>query len=654
MKLILQTSAAVAALLSAQPAFAATAAAAVDTVVVTATRTAERTDRIGSQITVIDKAMIESRQSVIVSDLLSQTPGVAVTRNGGVGGATQVRIRGAETDHTVVLIDGVKLNDPSSTGGGYNFADLLIGDIDRIEVLRGAQSVLWGSQAIGGVVNVITADPKGPYEASLDAEGGSLSTGYLKAGVSGATDAVAWRAMGGYFTSDGISQFAKARGGREQDGYRNYSATANAKVTVTDQLSLDLRGVYINSRNQFDGFPAPAFVFADSLEYGKTKEWIGYAGVNLDLLDGRFHNRVAFGYTDIDRTNYNPAQTVTTRTFDSLGRNKRWEYQGTFKVTDAWTAVFGAEHERSSMVTASPSSFTPNPMPLTRKARLDGVYLQVHGEVVPGLTLSGGVRYDDHGDFGTHTVTDASAAWALNDGATVLRASFGQGFKAPTLYQLGSEYGNLALNPEVSDTWDAGVEQKLADGRVTVSAAYFHRRTKNQIDFVSCPFGAVATGLCVGAAGLPRFGYYENIVRTKAHGIELDGRAKLTDALTLSGNYTWTHANNNVVGSTNQGKLLARRPTHQAYGEAEYRWPVGLKTAFAVRYVSKSYDDASHFNRLKSYTVADLRASYEVNDHLEVYGRVENLFDEQYETIRNYGEPGRTGYVGLRARFSGS
>jgi vitamin B12 transporter len=649
MKTRLYLSAALAAL-SPAAAWAAAAVTDIDTIVVTASRAPERADLVGGQITVLDRADIDAQQTPIVSNLLARAPGVAVTRNGGVGGATQLRIRGAETEQTVVLIDGVKLNDPSATGSGYNFANLVTGDVSRIEVLRGAQSVIWGSQAIGGVVNLITADPEAPFEGRVDAEGGARESGYVQAAVGGKSERVMWRASAGYLTTGGISQFDEAQGGREKDGYRNTSAAAKATVALTEQLSLDLRGVYSRGRNQFDGFPAPAFAFGDTREYGITRDLVAYAGLNLDLLDGRFVNRAAFAYTRTDRDNFNPDQAVTTRTFDAAGHNRRFEYQGTWKVSNAWSAVFGAESERSSMRTASPSSFTPNPVPGRRKAQLDSVYGQLKGGVAAGLTVAAGLRHDDHGDFGGHTVGQASAAWSLNEGTTVLRASWGQGFKAPSLFQLGSEFGNAALAPESAETWDAGVEQRFAKGRIVLSGAYFERDTKNQIDFVSC-FSTPALPLCRGPNGAARTGFYDNFARTEARGVELEGEARLTDDLTLSANYTYTRARNDTRGGANRGKRLARRPQDQAYGEATYRWPVGVTTAVAVRYIGASFDDAANRNRLKSVTLTDLRAIWPIRDKIELYGRVENLFDRRYQTIRNYGQPGRAAYAGVRASF---
>lgn len=605
---------------------------------VVATRTPQPLDRIGQQVTVIDQAELTARQAVVLSDVLSQTPGVGVSRNGGPGSATSLRIRGAETDQTVLLIDGVKLNDPSAVGGGFNFANLLAGDVVRVEVLRGAQSTLWGSQAIGGVVNIVTAEPSSPFEASASLEAGSMATAYGRLSVGGKADRLVWGLSGGYYTTDGVSAFSR---GHEDDGYQNSGLNGRAKVTITDNVSLDLRAVYSKGRAQFDGFPPPTYSFADDAEYGRTETLVGYAGLNFTLADGRLTNRIAYGYTRTYSNFYDPTQAVTQLTFQSLGANRRLEYQGVLALADETEATFGFESERSTSRNAYPSSFDPSPVPDRARTGIDSLYVQVLGEVAPDLTLTVGGRHDRHETFGDHNLGQVAAAWKLNDGDTILRASFAQGFKAPSLYQLYSPYGNTKLAPEAADTWDAGIEQHL--GQATVSLTGFARRTSDQIDFVSCTFGSTVP-LC-RPAGVGRFGYYDNIARTKAHGLELSANTTL-GGVALDANYTWTKAENGITG-----KDLPRRPEHMANAQVAYDWGNGLNTSLGLHYVGESYDNASNSRRLKSYLLSDVRASLPVRDGLEIYGRVENLFDKSYETTANYGSTGRGAYLGLRAKF---
>ncbi|MFC5345092.1 TonB-dependent receptor plug domain-containing protein [Brevundimonas staleyi] len=632
---------------SAQTAAAVTDPSLLDDVVVTANRSAQPADRVGQSVTVLTAETIEASQAVGVADLLIRTPGVTLSRNGGLGSVTSLRIRGAEADQTVAIIDGVKLNDPSGTGGGFNFGNLLVGDIARIEVLRGAQSTLWGSQAIGGVVNLVTAEPTEPFQANIAAEAGSRGTTYLRGAIGGAGERATWRLAASHYNTDGFSTFAR---GTEKDGYENFGLSGRANIRIVDNVSLDLRAVYSNGTADIDGFAPPLYAFGDTRETSQTKELVAYSGLNFDLLDGRFSNRIAYAYTKTDRLNENPDQTVTPVTFDSEGENRRIEYQGVFDIRDGWTATFGAEREESEFTSASPSSFTPNPTPATAEAAINGVYAQLQAEVAPGLTLTGGVRRDDHDTFGGKTLGQAAVAWALNDGSTVLRASFGQGFKAPSLYQLYSDYGNTGLRPEEADGWDAGVEQHVLDGALILSATYFARETTNQIDYVSCPSTATpaAQPLCF-RNGVRRFGYYNNIALSEADGVELAADYEI-GAFWINANYTQTNTENRTPGA-NLGRELARRPKEAANLTLGYVWPFGLSTSVAVQHAGDSFENASNATRLKGYTLVDLRASYPINETLEVYGRVENVGDEIYETTRDYGVAGRGTFVGVRARF---
>lgn len=616
----------------------ATGANGVAELVVTATRTAQPIEKVGASVTVLTEPVIQASQAISVTELLAQTPSVTFARNGGVGSATSLYIRGAESHHTVVLIDGVKLNDPSSTQGGFNSGNLLVGDVSRIEVLRGAQSTLWGSQAIGGVVNIVTAEPTTPFTSTLSAEAGARKTGYLRGAVGGASDKVTWRVAGGYYTTDGFSSYKL---GQEKDGYQNTGLSGRLRVKLSDAVSVETRAVYSRGKNDFDGFNT------DSAEFGRTKELVVYQGLNAALLDGRWNNRVGFAYTDTDRQNYNPARAAVPMTFDAAGKNKRWEYQGVFAITETWTATFGAESERSRMRTRSPSVANPNVAFRTGKISADSLYGQLQAEIAPGLTLTGGLRYEDHDAYGAHTLGQVGAAWALNDNATVLRAGYSQGFRAPGLYELFSEYGNAALLPEEFDSWEAGVEQRFLEGKVRASATVFHREADNEIRFFSCAFGA--TDAMCAPGGVFRFGYYRNLQKTKAQGLELIAEARPTERLTITGNYTYTQAE--LAAGANDGKQLSRRPKNLANLSATYRWPVGLSTTVAVRHVGKTYNNEANTVAVSSYATVDLRASYPISDTLEVYGRVENALDKDYQTILNYGTPGRGAFVGLRARF---
>ena len=587
-------------------------------IVVTATGARQQIGETGQAVTVLTRDAIERRQLPVLSDLLATTPGVTVSRNGGIGQPTAVRIRGAEGEQTLVLIDGVRVNDPSSPGGAFDFGNLLVGKIDRVEVLRGPNSVPWGSQALGGVVNITTARPGPGLGAELHGEYGYKNAGQVVARVSDSFGPVAASLGGGYFTDDGVSAF---KFGTERDGYRQYAGSGRVEVTLSPDVSIDLRGNYADSKVAFDGFPPPNFTFADTSGYGTTKQAFGYAGLNATL--GALHNRLAFTLSDTRRRSYT---TTTAAAALFNGRTERYEYQGDASLADTISAVFGAEHEDSRFDDGKTNQSTG----------VTSGYLQAIVTPFERLTLTGGARIDDHRTYGTKTTFSGNAALRIGS-ATVLRASYGEGFKAPTLFQLFSVYGNTALQPETAQSFDGGIEQALVGGALRFGATYFHRDTVNQIDFSFAP-----------RVGRP-FGFYDNIARTRAEGVEAFIELRPTPELTFAANYTYTDAKNRATDV-----VLLRRPEHSVNASIDWtprRW---LRFGASVQTVSDSRDnDFRTFApaSLDGYTLVGVRASVPLGDRFELYGRVENLTDASYETVSGYGTYGRNGHIGVRVRL---
>jgi vitamin B12 transporter len=409
---------------------------------------------------------------------------------------------------------------------------------------------------------------------------------------------------------------------------------------LNDDVSVEARSTWSRGRTEFDGFPPPAFTFSDTPEYGTTNDWVSYAGVKIDSFSDRLQHRIGVAYTDTDREDIDPTSSVRT-TLDSRGRNLRYEYQGTLTLNERVSGVFGVERERSALRTASPSEFDPNPKPLDRDVVMDSIYAQVQVTPIRALTLSGGLRHDDHETFGNDRSAQLAAAWSVSS-STLLRASYGEGFKAPTLYQLYSDYGTATLMPEESSDWDAGIEQHLFGDRLVLSATYFERKIDDMIDFVSC--FEVATPRCA----TQQFGYYENLAQTRADGYEIGLAARLGSRLTFDANYTSLDARNDSRSSANFGNELARRPRDTAFAALSYEWPIRLTTTLAAQYVGRAFDDAANTAVLHSYTLVDLRAAYRVSDSIEIYGRIENALDEDYESVRGYGTLGRGAYLGVR------
>ena len=591
-----------------------------DDIVVTASGIAQSRDEVGQAITVIDADTIEKRQTSDVVDLLATTPGIRFNRTGSTGSVAGISIRGAETTQTLVLIDGVKVNDPSGIGDGYDFGHLLTGNISRIEVLRGSNSVVHGSQAIGGVVSLMTATPAAGFAANASAEYGYSDTLNAKADISASAGRVSGGIGGAYFRTDGISS---ATGGTERDGYKNFAGNARLKIAFTDALSLDLRGYYVNADLDYDSFfGAPA----DSGDVAKLDQYVGYAGLNLGLFDGRFTSRAAVTWLRNDRNYYFVRGTAPD--YGYSGTNLRFEYQGVVSPVEQTKLIFGYEHERPDY------DFFGFGSRDNARANIDSIYALGIVRPFAGLSLTGGVRHDDHSQFGRATTFGANANYSPNDGATQFRLSYGEGFKAPSLYQLYDSFsGNAALRPEASKSYDVGIDQSLADGRALISLTGFVRNTVNQINYDNATF---------------TFG---NIDRTRAKGIEATLALRPVDPLNITASYSYIDARDRSGRPAFDGKRLPRRAEHAVSLSADYDWSFGLTTGATITMVSDSFDNAANTVRLDGYALAGVRVSLAVSERIELYGRIDNLFDADYATAFNYGTYGRAAFGGVRARF---
>lgn len=594
-------------------------------IVVTATRAEQDRSQVGQAVTVLDQQAIDLRQLPAVSDFLSTTPGVTVARNGGPGQLTAVRIRGAEDGQTLVVIDGVRVNDPTSTSGAFDFGSLVTDNIERIEVLRGPASVPWGSQALGGVVNIVNARPGPIPHASLRGEYGYRNQANIVGNASGTLGSVAASLGGGWYRDDSISSF---RYGTERDGYRHFAGNGRVEVGIADGVSLDLRGYYANSKVGYDGFPPPTFSFADTNDYSKTEQSVGYAGLNADL--GGVKNRVAFTINDINRDAFG------SNPFGARGRVERYEYQGDADLGVA-RLVFGAERENSRYFDVQANA--------TYRTHATSGYAQAIVTPVEAVTLTGGLRVDDYKTYGTKVTGAANVAFTT--GNTTFRAAYAGGFKAPTLYQLFGPFGTAAetnvpaLQPETANSIDLGVEQAFSHGRIGVTL--FGRNTRNQIDFADC----FAAPTLPGCAAHP-FGYYINLLKTRARGVETFVEYRPIEGLNLAANYTFNDAKNRATGQT-----LLRRPKHSGNFTADWsndRFSLGG----SLQVVSKSADfDYLTFARtsLGGYALVGLRGSVKLGERFEVFARVENLLDESYETVSGYGTLGRNAHAGVRVRL---
>lgn len=580
-------------------------------IVVTATRTEISRAQVGSSISVLTAKEIEERQYSFTVDALRSLPGITVSQNGPFGGSASVRIRGAASDQTLVLIDGVVVNDPSSPGAGFDFANLDPNDIERIEVLRGPQSTLYGSQAIGGVVNIITKRASGPFSVSGFVEAGSYNTlrsGVTVAGREGETD---YRVSANGIRSNGISKADENDGNTEEDGYRSYTVGGNVGSNLTEALRVEGSLRYSDSRNEFDGFGfATGVVDADAV--GHTRELQASGSVYLSTFAGQLENSLTASYAMVDRDN----ETNGVRSFSTTGLRTSFEYLGEVSVSDNWNAIVGLKTEDTEIRSSS-------------SIRTDSIFGQVQLLPLDGLSLIGGIRYDDHETTGGVTTLRFTGAYALAETGTVFRASWGEGFKSPTPFQLtffccGATGPNTNLKPEESRGWDAGVEQSFDGDKYDLQVNYYEQDVTNQIDF---SFG---------------IGGYRNIDQVETSGWEFIATARPLDWIDVSANFTHQTATDLATGSQ-----LVRVPANIASLNITTRPLDRLSVGGSVLYNGNETDGRGIVAR---WTRVDLRSAYQLNEEVELFGRVENLFDEQYQDIFGFGTPGLSGFVGIRVR----
>ena len=603
--------------------------------VVSASRVPVPADSVGSAVTVIEREDIQRKQVRLLSDILREVPGVALSRGGPVGSLTQVRIRGAEANQTLVLIDGVEVNDPSGASE-FDLSTILADDVQRIEVLRGPQSALYGSDAIGGVINIITIKGEGGTSIRARVEGGSFNTLNATAGVSGADGAVDYALGVSGFRTAGVSAAPKSQGNTERDGYENLTASAKLGWQANEILEFELFGRVMDSEIESDPQPAVAGVIrvVDGDVLTTSDQFIGRAQAGLTLFDGAWEQIVSVGHAQDDQDTF----TNGLRSFIANGAKTRVLTQTNlfFETPDIASATHGltllAEREYESQETRS--AFGNSDLDIANNGFVAEYRLGLWDQL--NLSLSG--RYDDNDIFKDATTFRATASYNIVETNTRLHGSYGEGVKNPTLFELfgfGPNFvPNPALQPESSEGWDFGIEQTLLDGNALIDVTYFENRITNLIS----GFGNTAVNLA-GTA--------------KIRGVEVGGHINLTEATQLGGQFTYTDAKDA------NGAQLVRRPEYLASLNLGHRfWDDRASVDLGIDYHGHQQDlQFSNFFanqqsvQLDDYTLVNVAGAFEVMDGVELFGRVENLLDEDYEDVVGFANPGIGAFIGFRAKL---
>ncbi len=584
----------------------------VDDVVVTAARLpAIVAETPGARV--IDAATIEQRGAVFAADILADVPGLSVVRTGAFGGVAQVRMRGATPGKTLVLVDGVPVNDPAEINGAFDFSGFELGDVERIEVLSGPQSSLWGSDAIGGVIAFTTREVDG---LRAEAEAGSFSTLRGRLAVGTANETYAFGAWASRFNTDGISAADEADGNTEADGFENTTLGARGRYAFAGGLTLDGAARWSKSEADIDGFPAPTYALADTLDTTGSNQWSGFARARFSALS--LNQQLSISASDISRDTVSDFPSH----FEADRQVWRWQADGA-ALSDSLAYAFGVEREDTSGSLSSG---------LSEELGTTSVFGVANWDATERLNLSGALRWDDTDDFGSETTGRVSAAFELG-GGFILSGAYGTGFKAPSISQAVCDFCYSStpfpvLRPETADSVEAAIGWASADGRLSGRATVYRLNVEDQITYFFDPVTFDS--------------YYVNVDRTRTDGIELEGRARLGGGFDLNLAYAWTDARD----ESDDSRLL-RVPEHA--GSATLGWTGGRVSGALTIRAEGDQDDAGGVR--DAFVTANLNGAFQLNDQVALTARIENLADEHYQQVLGYGEPGRSGYIGIRLRY---
>ncbi|MDG2410579.1 MAG: TonB-dependent receptor [Halioglobus sp.] len=600
--------------------------------VVTSSRIEMPLREVATSISVVTKEDIQVRGFSTVAETLRYEPSIAVDSSGGVGKATNVRIRGEQGFRTKAYIDGIDVADPSAIGGGPNFSNLLSGAIDRVEILRGPEGLAYGADA-GGVINMSTTAPQSGFTGSLEAEGGRYGTQQYLGHVAGGNETVDGVISAEHFKTDGFNAFDTNR--RDDDGYENTTFHGRAGWNITDKLRADIVGRTVDGENEYDNcFAPPNFDPSDNCKTEYSQDaW----RVALSYQGETFGNTLSYNSNKTDRKfkddgilSFRPKGTV-----EVLG------YLGSWSHSAPLTLVYGAELQKDSI---DVFSFGNEPSDSNRDQQ--GYFVEYQGGFADSLYVSAGARYTDNDDFGSKTTYRTGITYLVEagEGELKFKGTYGTGFRAPTLDELAFNASsqaivpvNQALDAEQSTGYDLGVAY-YATGGWYIDLVYFDQEIDDEIYFDSSSFDIPPP------ADGGFYGYLQGNGDTSSDGVEFITEVPVGEMVTLRGNYTYTNTKDF------DGAQRAKAPEGLAnLGLRVAPWEGRLIANINYRMVR---DRVNRFGEdMKDFEILDVSVTYNLTDALSIQGRVENALDENYEEVSGYNTPGAAGYAGIRYRF---
>lgn len=592
-----------------------------DDIVVTANRAPSQLARTGVSVAALSAQDLTSAPTVAES--LSRLPGVSIAAQGPFGNPANLRVRGADGRYLAVYVDGVRVDDPTGTEVKYDFGSLMTSDVGRIELLRGSQSALWGGSAVGGVINITTRGAmEDGFHQTAEVEVGSYATARLGYGLTFKTDRLELALNASHLQTDG---FSAAADGTEADGAKASRLSFSARYKVSDVVTVGASAFTQKTRQEYDGYDANSILG----DLPNTRNQTEAGGrVFAEVETGA--TKHTFGLTSF-HSDRRPTDENGTSRFD--GKRVALSYQGETEVSSAFSLIYGADWTRE---TASYDNLPGG----KANTEISGAFAQALWAPTEQIDVSATLRGDNNSTFGTFTTGRLAVAWRPADGTTV-RAALANGFRAPSLDERFGDYpsqgfvGNPALRPEESRSYELGVEQAFANG-AKLSVTAFRLEVANLI------------------AATKNFDTLENTAGVSTRqGVEIAASVPF-GAATLGLSYTNTDAMRPGSTPGSAARRLTQVPRQDIALTLDTDLSDRLSAGVELRRLSDRMDnDANTFAlvEMPDVTVLNASASYDLTDSAEAYLRLENLTDADYELADGYGTPGRSIYVGLRAKF---
>ncbi|HOW86075.1 MAG TPA: TonB-dependent receptor [Candidatus Aminicenantes bacterium] len=609
-------------------------------VVVTATRLETPEKKVGSSLSVVSGEELVRTGRTFVLDALEAVLGLSAVRNGGPGATSSVSIRGANSEHTLFLLDGLEINDPINPSRSFDISHLPLGQVERIEILRGPQGLLYGSDALGGVINIITRTGRGRPRLTLASAADTLRSAAADVSLAGSGAKTEYSFGLFHERTAGVSAASSAYAGNtEKDGYRNLDLSARVGYAPRPAARLTLTVRASRARTELDNFGGPGGDDPNSVQtYGSLL----VHGQYRDLAGGgRWERTLSLSWLGARRDNANGFDAAHPDERDEgLYRSGllKLDWQNNIRLGHSHTLTAGleAEEETGRSAYVSESAYGPyeSSFPSAR-ARTAGVYVLDHWEVRDRFFVTAGVRADRHSRAGTAVTFRVAPAFVLAASGTRFKASVGTGFKSPSLYQLFAPptsfgpVGNPGLRPERALGWDAGIEQRLAAGRVVLGLTWFENSFRDLVDFDY-------------AAG------YVNIGRARTKGLEAEAEFRPAGGARLRASYARLSARDKDSGAE-----LLRRPRDKFSAEAGFRpfgrFDLAAEVVWVGRRLDRDYGAYPYpVVALPGYVLLDAVLTAPVGRRIELFVRVDNLLDARAETVWGYGWPGRVARTGLR------